>query len=201
MGAAARQPRRDDVLIANLRLTDGDKDHEADLVVLMPDIGVVVLEVKGGSVCVEPDEAEGHVWWTQSSGTRRQIHPVDQARGQSTRSAATSSSTPRVGRRAASRGRTESSRPTRPSAKTSRARAATVVAARQGRHGGARRRVRDATWWMQHGGRPPSYDDVEVLAEILAGRFATPYDINAESDDRAAECRPAHPGAGHDPAR
>ena len=47
----------DDVLLANLRLTDGDKDHEADLVVLMPDVGVLVLEVKGGSVTVEPDDA------------------------------------------------------------------------------------------------------------------------------------------------
>ena len=38
----------DDVLIANLRLTDETKDHEADLVVLMPDLGIVVIEVKGG---------------------------------------------------------------------------------------------------------------------------------------------------------
>ena len=68
------------MLLANLRLTDGDKDHEADLVVLMPDVGVLVLEVKGGSVSVEPDDAEG-TWWTQSGGGRRQIHPVDQARG------------------------------------------------------------------------------------------------------------------------
>lgn len=36
----------DDVLIANLRLTDEDKDHEADLVVLMPGFGCLVLEVK-----------------------------------------------------------------------------------------------------------------------------------------------------------
>src|SRR5690606_40736917 len=40
----------DDVLIANLRLTDETKDHEADLVVLMPEVGIVVIEVKGGSV-------------------------------------------------------------------------------------------------------------------------------------------------------
>ena len=38
----------DAVLIAGLRITDEDKDHEADLVVLLPHVGVVVLEVKGG---------------------------------------------------------------------------------------------------------------------------------------------------------
>ena len=48
-------------------------------------------------------------------------------------------------------------------------------------------RVRDDAWWMQHGDRPPTHDDVEVLTDILTGRFATPYDVNAESDDRAAE--------------
>ena len=54
------------MLLANLRLTDGDKDHEADLVVLMPDVGILVVEVKGGSVTVKPDDAEGHRWWTSA---------------------------------------------------------------------------------------------------------------------------------------
>lgn len=40
----------DAVLVANLRFTDEKKDYEADLVVLLPGAGVVVLEVKGGSV-------------------------------------------------------------------------------------------------------------------------------------------------------
>ena len=39
-----------DVLIANLRLTDADGDHEADLVVGLEGAGVVVVEVKGGHV-------------------------------------------------------------------------------------------------------------------------------------------------------
>lgn len=37
----------EDVVLANVRLTDEDKDHEADLVVLMPDVGLVVLESAG----------------------------------------------------------------------------------------------------------------------------------------------------------
>lgn len=40
----------DAVLLVNTRLTDEDKDHGADLVVLLPDVGCVVLEVKGGTV-------------------------------------------------------------------------------------------------------------------------------------------------------
>jgi len=42
-----RQLGDDCVLLANYRLSDRHKDHEADLVVLMPDSGVVVVEVKG----------------------------------------------------------------------------------------------------------------------------------------------------------
>ena len=51
----------DDVLIANLRLTDETKDHEADLLVIMPGFGALVLEVKGSSVWYD----EG---WIQTVG-------------------------------------------------------------------------------------------------------------------------------------
>ena len=46
-------------------------------------------------------------------------------------------------------------------------------------------RVRNNASWMAHGQRPPTHDDVEVITDILAGRFPAPYDVNAESDDRA----------------
>src|SRR3546814_21082711 len=63
----------DDVVIANLRLTDEKKDHEADLVVLMPDIGIAVLEVKGGSVWFDDDG------WKQTRGGREvRIDTVEQ---------------------------------------------------------------------------------------------------------------------------
>ena len=42
----------DDVLMANLRLSDEVKDHEADIVAIIAGAGVVVVEVKGGSVGV-----------------------------------------------------------------------------------------------------------------------------------------------------
>ncbi|MEA4945156.1 MAG: NERD domain-containing protein/DEAD/DEAH box helicase, partial [Propionicimonas sp.] len=71
-----RQLGDDCVLLANYRLSDEHKDHEADLVALMPGSGVVVIEVKGGSVWVEPD---GRWMITRQQGPTR-IHPVDQAR-------------------------------------------------------------------------------------------------------------------------
>lgn len=69
------QGAEDWTLLANVRLTDSKKDHELDLVGLMPDVGVVVLEVKGGTVSLE----EG-TWFTGVGTQRREIHPVDQAR-------------------------------------------------------------------------------------------------------------------------
>ena len=48
-----RQMKPDSVVLANVRVADPHKDHEADLVVLMPESGVVVVEVKGSHVWVE----------------------------------------------------------------------------------------------------------------------------------------------------
>ena len=59
-----------------MRLTDERKDHELDLVVLMPDVGIVVLEVKGGAVSIEDGR-----WWTGLGAQQREIRPVEQARG------------------------------------------------------------------------------------------------------------------------
>lgn len=71
-----RQLPDDCVVLANYRLSDEHKDHEADLVALMPGSGIVVVEVKGGSVWVE---ADGRWMITRQQGPTR-IHPVDQAR-------------------------------------------------------------------------------------------------------------------------
>lgn len=69
-----RQLDEKDVLLANLHLTTEERDYEADLVVLMPEVGVVVLEVKGGSVWYD----EG--WCQGSGGESHRINPVAQAR-------------------------------------------------------------------------------------------------------------------------
>ena len=64
------------VLLPNIRLTSQRKDHELDVVVLMPDVGVVVVEVKGGSVSVD---AQGH-WWSGGGARRSRVRPVEQCR-------------------------------------------------------------------------------------------------------------------------
>ena len=69
------QLRKNDVLLANLRVTDRKKDYEADLVVLMPDAGAVVVEIKGGSVWRDAGR-----WRTSRQGSEVTIDPVGQAR-------------------------------------------------------------------------------------------------------------------------
>ncbi len=65
----------DCILLANYRLSDRDKDHEADLVVLMPGSGIVIVEVKGSHVWVEPDGQ-----WMIERGGAKPIDPVRQSR-------------------------------------------------------------------------------------------------------------------------
>lgn len=67
--------RPQDTLIANLRFTDSHKDHEADLVVVLPDVGIVVVEVKGTGVRVEDGR-----WSMMRDDVRRSIDPVGQVR-------------------------------------------------------------------------------------------------------------------------
>jgi hypothetical protein len=72
----AHRLRPDDVVLANVRLTNRAKDHEADLIVLMPGVGIVVVEVKGGGVWIQDGG------WHQSRGNATvAIDPVEQVRG------------------------------------------------------------------------------------------------------------------------
>nr|WP_306238872.1 NERD domain-containing protein [Ornithinimicrobium cryptoxanthini] len=66
----------DAVLLANARLTNEKGDHELDLVVLLPDAGVVCVEIKGGTVSVDQ---EGR-WSVASAKGTYHGDPVAQAR-------------------------------------------------------------------------------------------------------------------------
>lgn len=66
--------REQDVLAANIRLTDEQGDHEADLVVALPGAGIAVIEVKGGSV-----SHDGKTWMQHDGSGSRPIDPVEQA--------------------------------------------------------------------------------------------------------------------------
>lgn len=67
----------DDVLLSGLRFTDRTKDYEADAVLLLPGCGIVVVEVKGGSVWRTGDGE-----WMQAGrgGAGKRISPVRQVR-------------------------------------------------------------------------------------------------------------------------
>lgn len=64
-----------DTIIANYRLTDIHKDHEADLVVVMPEVGVMVVEVKGSGVALQDGR-----WTMWRDNESVPIDPVAQAR-------------------------------------------------------------------------------------------------------------------------
>ena len=64
----------DAVLFCNLRFSDRSQDREADVVVAWPGVGVAVVEVKGGSVSLQRGE-----WRQVGDGVDRVIHPVAQA--------------------------------------------------------------------------------------------------------------------------
>lgn len=73
--ALRRQLRDGDVLLHGLRFTDPiDGDVEIDLLVLMPDLGAAVIEVKGGQI----GYTEGQVWQVRGDG-RHAIDPAEQA--------------------------------------------------------------------------------------------------------------------------
>lgn len=172
----------EDVLIANLRLTDQDKDHEADLVVLMPELGVLVLEVKGGSIW--HDETG---WWIKRGSRTDRCHPVDQARDTKHALRKYVAADPRWGSRgyvAWSHGvvtphadfGNDFSVPELPRwALHDRDEQVDLA-----------ERVRDNGWGLAQGHPPPNHDDIDLIVEILAGRHHTAYDVNAEAAERAS---------------
>jgi len=74
--ALLKHLRPQDALLSGVRFHDyREGDIEIDLLVLMPDAGIAVVEVKGGRVSF----ANGK-WWTTGKGDPAQIDPVGQAR-------------------------------------------------------------------------------------------------------------------------
>lgn len=172
--------RADDVLIANQRLIDEAKDYEADLVVLMPGFGALVLEVKGSSVWYD----EG--WIQTVGGETKRIHPVDQARDAKYAIRGYVEHDPEWG----SRSRIgwahgvvtpysvfpQQDLPDLPRyALHDRDDMAQLLA-----------RVRRNAYDMDVTQRVLDAEDAEAIAEILAGRLRTSYDVNAIALERQA---------------
>ena len=167
----------DATVIANQRLVDRDFDHEADLIVLVPECGVAVLEVKGGYVRYDGE-------WHQGDHT---IDPVGQAH--------------RV--RYALRGHVEAD----PRWSRGRIAWAHGVVTpysdfahdfttpdcprwllhdREDMHDIASRIERNI-YEARRNARQPSADDLDLVCEILRGRGFTEHDRNADAEGRRSE--------------
>lgn len=174
--------RPQDVLLANVRLTNQAQDHEADLIVLMPQVGIVVVEVKGAQVWLQ----EGGWHQSQGSGTGS-IRLVEQARGNKYAVSEYVESDPRWGSSSRSRVRWAHS----------------VVLPYSSLHEDFA--MPDCPRWMVHdrrdlpdlahrladipaqqesGHRTPSEDDIELILEILRGRHLPELDIAADARER-----------------
>lgn len=74
--AIRQQLRPGELLVENLRLTDSHAgDVEIDVAVLVPDLGIAVIEVKGGQI-----EFRDGQWISRTATGTRRINPVEQAR-------------------------------------------------------------------------------------------------------------------------
>jgi len=176
-----RQLGDDCLLLANYRLSDRHKDHEADLVALMPDSGIVVVEVKGSHVWVEPDGR----WMISRQGADERIHPVDQARDATYALRHLVESDPRWNRTRV-----------RWSHHVVLARTpladdfATADCPRWQISGSSDlvdlgRRIWDTTSLHRSDARPPTKDDIDLIREILSGRSLPAKDPTAIAEDRA----------------
>ncbi|KRB77984.1 nuclease [Nocardioides sp. Root190] len=172
----------DDVLIANQHLTSEERDYEADLVVLMPGFGVLVLEVKGSSVWYDDG------WIQTRGGEAHWIDPVAQAR------AVKYALRTYVEQQAAwgSRKRVRWAHGVVTPYSSFDADFSVPELPRHALHDRddlehlvTRLRQNASKGDSQ---RPPDADDVEAVAAALTARFNTSHhDVNAEAAERAAE--------------
>lgn len=171
----------DDVLIANRRLTDENKDHEVDLLVLMPEVGALVLEVKGSSVWREDDK-----WWITRRGRPAEIRPVDQARDAKYALRTYVERDPRWGSRQRIAWAHGVITPFSVFDDTQDAPDLPRWALHdRGDLKNLATRLRANAVGLRQGQRAPTSDDVRAIVDILNGPLATTYDVNADAEDRA----------------
>jgi hypothetical protein len=73
--ALVEQLPADSVLFHGVRFSDRRQDREADIIVAIADVGLTILEVKGGQISLD-----GGLWTQLGRGMVRRIDPVGQAR-------------------------------------------------------------------------------------------------------------------------
>lgn len=173
----------DFTILANVRLTDTKKDHELDLVLLAPEVGIIVVEVKGGSVSVDHDG----VWFTGVEPRRRVIYPVDQAREGKYALRAYIEADPRW--RHSSRTRVRFGHSVVLPYTTLADDFATPACPRWMVHGRGDQddlagRLYDIPARQESGHRVPNHDDCDLVIEILRGRNLPQRTLLAEADER-----------------
>ena len=177
-----RQLGDDCVLLANYRLSDKRKDHEADLVVLMPGSGIVVVEVKGSHVWAEPDGR----WMIERYQQAKPIDPVGQARDAKYALRHYVETDPRWGSRPRVRwGHHVVLARTNLDADFATPDCPRWAVSGKGDLADLGQRLWDTTELHRTDARPPTRDDVELIREILAGRHLPAPDVVALADDRA----------------
>ena len=180
-----RQKSPDTVVMPNLRLTNDKKDYELDFVVLMPDAGVVVVEVKGGHVWVDPDGT----WKQGNRKSSKVIRPVLQCmdgkyalREYVERDARWRDSS----RRRIRWGHAIVLPYTHLHDDFSTPDCPRHMISGQGDLDDLALRLREVVEYQETGHRRPSDDDVELIREIVLGRNFPAYDVAAEAEEREA---------------
>ncbi|HEX5510456.1 MAG TPA: NERD domain-containing protein [Actinomycetales bacterium] len=176
----SKQLAAEDLLIAGQRITRRDKDYELDVVAAVEGAGIVVLEVKGGSVW-----HDGESWWQQREGRDRPIRPVDQARNGKYALRDFVESDPRWAGRTRVRWAhavvlphttldDDFSTPDAPRwSVIDRVQVPDLVG-----------HLRDIAWRQETHNRVPDADDLELIAEILRGRGLPQRDVVAQAAER-----------------
>ena len=175
----------DDVLISGFRFTDRSKDFEADLILLLPDFGVLVVEVKGGSVW----RVDGEWYQSRGGGTVR-IDPVDQVRSCRYGLRTYVERDPRSyagGRRRVRWAHAVVLPNTELPADFDVPDCPRWMVADRTDLPELASLLRDVLARQDTENRPLEVDDAEVILEILAGRGRSQRDLVAEADERDAE--------------
>ncbi len=170
-------------LLANFRLSYRHKDHEVDLVALMPDSGIVTVEVKGSHVWYDAHQG----WLIQRDGKPQRIDPVGQARDACYALRNYVEADPRWGSRGRLRWghhivlpRTQLhdgfATPDCPRWQVSGANDLEALG----------QRLWDTTSLYRRDARLPTSDDINLVCEILSGRNQPVRDLVAIADDRQA---------------
>ncbi len=179
----------DAILLSGLRIVDETLDHEADVVVLVPDVGIVVVEVKGGSVWFGGRDERGRGeprWWQRGNGTHK-IDPVRQALRVKYAVRQYVEDDPRWTRQRVAWAHAVvtpySSFPVD---------FAAPDCPRWALHdredlASLGERIEENARLAAQGKRPPTVVDVELVSEILKGRGFTAYDRNAEAAERQGQ--------------